>query len=104
MDDKNRESLEKLRIWLGGQIEKLNQDSLYRRGNAESMRHSTAEDLREGHRIAEKMAGRKLRRTTLEEERKNATIEDRIADKIESQISQLQGFMEALNAVLPTPQ
>ena len=97
------DAMSKLREWLEEEAEELMKQAMGRRGYAECEEISST-DKKIAHKIAEQMTGRKLPHTTAAEDRRNASIQRKIAEKCECesrQLSQWADMLRQLEALLP---
>jgi|SRR5271154_5134230 len=65
-----------------------------RRGYIRALADCSDEDKESAHVIAEKLAGRKIPKTTEQEDKKAAAIQERIADKLDGEASMILGFAD----------
>jgi hypothetical protein len=91
-----KETIRNLESWLRSEANKREQAAKSRRECASTMRDATPDSLAEGRRLAESMIGRKLPKTTPEEARKAAELDERIASKVEAESIQLTQFADAI--------
>lgn len=87
---------ESLRDWLRNEANELLKQAKGRRDMQANGQNATQADLDAGHRLAEKMMGRKLPRTSVEKSKQDAAVQGRIADKLEAEASQLSVWADSL--------
>lgn len=85
-------------VYLRNCSAELRKNADARRDSAKCMGEATAEDLQAAQGIAEKMANRKLPRSTVKAARQSAEIDGRIAAKYEAEATQLEQWTAQLEA------
>jgi len=84
--------------WLISEAERRMKESIDRRPSDE-LRNATEYDLKQAHRMAETMAGRKLPKSTMKDHRDGCDMQDRIADKLEREARQIHGYADQFAAL-----
>ena len=90
--------LKEIADWLQNQADERMKQAIGRRDGAKMMANATAEDLRSAKALAEKMSGHKLPgvSTDVESSKRDATIQDRIAEKLDAEARQLSAWADYL--------
>jgi len=80
-----QDELKNLAAWLVNKSEDLMKQAMARRGNSECMSKATLQELKEAKKLAERMSGRKMRPVNMEENRRDVEIQNKIAEKLETE-------------------
>lgn len=103
-----RPMLEEIADWLRNEAEERMKKAMAREQSAGIMRGATPEELRAAKRTAEQMHGRRLPaiKATVEDAQQSASVDERIAAKLDTEGRQLSAwadYLAALASQTPTP-
>jgi hypothetical protein len=95
---------EELEIWLRKESADRDMKAKARRGYARSWSNCTDEDRVAAHALAEQMLGRKVPNTTAAQDEESATIQERIAIKLDQEAAMLLRFADFVSSAIAADQ